>query len=79
MIGGESESNTSDKKDVYENGAFPKTRYHVEGKPNGISVLQARQSFLKKQFRTKGLISFKIKEHVFQSRKWYSTIILYNS
>ena len=68
VIGGESESNTSDKKDVYENGAFPKTRYHVEGKPNGISVLQARQSFLKKQFRTKGLISFKIKELVFQSR-----------
>lgn len=60
MIGGDNESDTSDKKDVHENGAFPKTRYHVEGKPNGISVLQARQSFLKKQFRTKGLINLKI-------------------
>ena len=38
-----------------QNGiAFPKTRYQVEGKPNGISVLQARKSFLKKQLGSKG-------------------------
>ena len=54
IIGAANDSDKSDNEVAHENGAFPKTRYHVEGKPNGISVLQARQSFLKKQLRTKG-------------------------
>ena len=57
VIGGGSDDNLSDNKDISlvdENGAFPKTRYHVEGKPTGISVLEARTSFLKKQLRSKG-------------------------
>ena len=53
VIGENSDDNESSP--VHENGAFPKTRYHVEGKPTGISVLQARKSFLKKQLRTKGI------------------------
>ena len=55
VIGEPINSDKSDNKDFHENGAFPKTRYHVEGKPNGISVLQARKSLLKKQLRAKGL------------------------
>jgi hypothetical protein len=57
VIGGSSDDNFTDNKEISsvdENGAFPKTRYHVEGKPTGISVLEARTSFLKKQQRLKG-------------------------
>ena len=55
VIGEPIDSDKSDNTDHRENGAFPKTRYHVEGKPNGISVLQARKSLLRKQLRAKGL------------------------
>ena len=55
VIGAQSGSEDNNRKEsIDDNGAFPKTRYHVEGKPSGISVLQARKSFLKQQFRSKG-------------------------
>ena len=36
------------------NVAFPKTRYQVEGKPSGISTLDARKSLLRQQQKSKG-------------------------
>ena len=55
VIGAQSGSKDNNRKESNDdNGAFPKTRYQVEGKPSGISVLQARKSFLKQQFRSKG-------------------------
>ena len=65
VVGGDSDVMGSGDNDVissneispsYENGAFPKDRYHVEGKPKGISVLEARTSFLKQQLKgSKGM------------------------